>query len=47
MEYKNNFGDPAWTPLDTPVAGTGNQLNTHDDNNNAPHRFYRVKITQP
>lgn len=45
-EYKNNFDDPAWIPLGVPVAGTGNPLNVID-NNNVPHRFYRMVITQP
>ena len=47
VEYKDNLDDPAWTPLGVPVAGTGNPLNVNDNNNNAPHRFYRLMITQP
>jgi hypothetical protein len=47
MEYKDSLDDPAWTPLGAPVAGTGNPLNVNDNNNNAPNRFYRLKITQP
>ncbi len=47
MEYKDSLDDPVWTPLGTSVTGTGNLMNIHDDNNNAPHRFYRVMITQP
>ena len=47
VEYKDNLDDPAWTPLEDPVAGTGNLLNASDDSNNTPHRFYRLVITQP
>jgi hypothetical protein len=47
VEYKDSLGDPAWTPLGAPVAGTGNPLTVNDDNNNATNRFYRLKITQP
>lgn len=46
VEYKDNFGDPAWTPLGSPIAGTGNPLSVND-NNSGSHRFYRLKITQP
>ncbi|MGD0745096.1 MAG: MBG domain-containing protein, partial [Verrucomicrobiota bacterium] len=47
VEYKDNLGDPAWTPLASPIPGTGNPLTVNDDNNGASHRFYRLKITQP
>ena len=47
VEYKDSLDNPAWTPLGVPVAGTGNPLIVNDNNNNAPHRFYRLKITQP
>jgi rhamnogalacturonyl hydrolase YesR len=47
VEYKDNLDDPAWTPLGAPVAGTGYLLNIDDNNDNAPHRFYRLMITQP
>ncbi len=47
VEYKDNLDDPAWTPMGVPVPGTGDLLNFDDDNNNQPHRFYRLMITQP
>jgi hypothetical protein len=47
VEYKDRLDDPAWTPLGSAIAGTGNPLTVHDDNNGAQHRFYRLKITQP
>jgi rhamnogalacturonyl hydrolase YesR len=46
VEFKDNLEDPTWTLLGNTVAGTGDPLNV-TNNNNLPHRFYRVMITQP
>jgi unsaturated rhamnogalacturonyl hydrolase len=47
VEYKDNLEDATWSPLTVPLAGTGNLLNVIDYEGNTPHRFYRLKLTQP
>jgi rhamnogalacturonyl hydrolase YesR len=47
VEYKDNLDDATWSPLTVPLAGTGNLLNVIDYEGNTPHRFYRLKLTQP
>jgi len=47
VEYKDNLDDPSWTPIGVPVPGTGNLLDISDNDNNRPHRFFRLMITRP
>jgi regulation of enolase protein 1 (concanavalin A-like superfamily) len=50
LEYKNNLTDPAWTPLGSPVTGTGGVLTpTHNltlTNNfgASTRRFFRLRL---
>jgi hypothetical protein len=43
LEYKNALTDPAWTPTDAPVIGTGATIILQDTNGTTlPSRFYRI-----
>ena len=41
--YKNDLGEPAWTPLPPPIPGTGSILIFTDDIVVGTNRFYRVR----
>jgi hypothetical protein len=43
VEYKTNLTDLTWTTLTT-KAGTGNPATATDSLNNAPTRFYRIRL---
>jgi hypothetical protein len=42
LEYKNNLADPVWTPLGSPVAGTGGTRTLSDVIAGYRQRFYRL-----
>jgi hypothetical protein len=44
VEYKDDLGAGTWTPLGTPVAGTGAALSITNDFTNSSQRFYRLEI---
>ena len=45
LEYKNNLTDPAWTPLGSPVTGTGGTLTiTNNFDFASPLRFFRLRL---
>ncbi len=44
LEYKNSLGDPQWTSLGPPVAGTGNTLVLTDHAPPVASRFYRLTV---
>jgi hypothetical protein len=43
LEYKNDLGEPTWTPISPPLAGDGAMLTLSDTNRLAPARFYRIR----
>jgi hypothetical protein len=45
LEYKNNLDDPLWTPIGSPVAGTGGTITLTDSMTIQPQRFYRLVVT--
>jgi hypothetical protein len=44
LEYKNNLTDPAWTPLGSPVTGTGATLTTTNDFGASAQRYFRLQL---
>jgi hypothetical protein len=45
LEYKNNLTDPAWTPLGSPVTGTGGTLTiTNNFDFASPLRLFRLRL---
>jgi hypothetical protein len=47
VQYKTQLSDATWTPLGSPIVGTGS-TQTVQDSLAAASRFYRVQIsTQP
>ena len=45
IEYKDDLAAPAWTPLGSPVPGTGGSISVTNDITLSVQRFYRI-ITQ-
>jgi hypothetical protein len=45
LEYKNNLGDPLWTPISPPVAGTGGTITLTSSMSTQPQRFYHLVVT--
>ena len=45
IEYKDNLAAPTWTPLGSPVPGTGGSISVTNDITLSVHRFFRI-ITQ-
>jgi len=45
LQYKNQLGDPQWTPLGAPMPGTGGPLTLTDSVMAQPQRFYRLLVT--
>ena len=44
LEYKNKLTDPAWTPLGSPVTGTGGTLTLTNNFGASPQRFFRLRL---
>jgi hypothetical protein len=44
LEYKNNLTDPAWTPVGSPVTGTGVQLTLTNNSSTLAQRFFHLKL---
>jgi len=44
LEYKNNLADPAWTPLGSPVTGTGGALTLTNNSGDSLQRFFRLRL---
>jgi hypothetical protein len=44
LEYKNNLTDPAWTPLGSPVTGTGETLTITNNFGASLQRFFRLRL---
>jgi hypothetical protein len=45
LTFKNNLNDPQWTPVGSPVAGTGGAVTFSDSIDLQPQRFYRILVT--
>src|ERR1035441_11130168 len=44
LEYKNNLTDPAWTPLGSPVMGTGATLTLTNSFGAASQSYFRLRL---
>ena len=44
LEYKNNLTDPAWTPVGSPVTGTGATLTFTNNSGDSPQRFFHLRL---
>jgi hypothetical protein len=44
IEFKTNLTDPAWTPLGSPLTGTGGSLTLTNNFGPAPQRFFRLLL---
>jgi len=44
LEYKNNLTDPSWTPVGSPVTGTGGTLALTNNSTTVPQRFFRLQL---
>jgi hypothetical protein len=44
LEYKDDLADPNWTPLGSPLTGTGSTLTTTNDFGPADQRFFRLRL---
>jgi hypothetical protein len=44
LEYKTNLTDSAWTPLGSPVTGTGGTLTLTNNFGNSPQRFFHLRL---
>ncbi len=44
LEYKTNLTDPAWTPVGSPVTGTGGALTLTNNFGVSPQRFFRLQL---
>ncbi|HXC98006.1 MAG TPA: lamin tail domain-containing protein [Verrucomicrobiae bacterium] len=44
LECKTNLSDPAWTPLGSPVLGTGNTMTLTNGIGNSPQLFFRLQL---
>jgi hypothetical protein len=42
LEYKDSLADPTWTPLGSPVSGTGNPVTVTNDPTASTNRFFRL-----
>jgi regulation of enolase protein 1 (concanavalin A-like superfamily) len=42
IEYKDDLAAPVWTPLGSPVPGTGGSISVTNDITLSTHRFYRI-----
>jgi hypothetical protein len=44
LEYKDDLTAPAWTPLGSPVTGTGGTLTLTNDLSVSAGRFFRLRL---
>ena len=44
IEYKDDLTAPAWTPLGSPVTGTGGTLTITNNFGASPQRFFRLRL---
>ena len=44
LEYKDNLAAPTWTPLGSPVTGTGSPLTLTNNFGASPRRFFRLRL---
>jgi hypothetical protein len=44
LEYKDDLTAPTWTPLGSPVTGTGGTLTLTNDFGDSPQRFFRLQL---
>jgi hypothetical protein len=44
LEYMDDLAAPAWTPLGSPVTGTGGTLTLTNNFNASPARFFRLRL---
>jgi hypothetical protein len=44
VQYKTNLTDPSWTPLNSPVPGTGGVMEVDEDMTGQGRRFYRLVV---
>jgi len=44
LEYKNNLTDPAWTPVGSPVTGTGGALALTNSSGDSAQRFFQLRL---
>jgi hypothetical protein len=44
LEYKDDLTAPTWTPLGSPVTGTGGTLTLTNDFSVSPDRFFRLRL---
>jgi hypothetical protein len=44
VEYKDNLGTATWSPLGSPLTGTGAVLNVTNDFTQSSQRFYRLRL---
>jgi hypothetical protein len=44
LEYKNNLTDPVWTPVGSPVTGTGGTLTLTNSSGGSPQRFFHLRL---
>ena len=44
LEYKDDLANPTWTPMGSPVTGSGGALTLTNDSSVSPHRFFRLRL---
>jgi hypothetical protein len=44
LEYKDDPGAPTWTPLGSPVTGTGETLTLTNNFGASPQRYFRLRL---
>jgi hypothetical protein len=44
LEYKINLNDRAWTPVGSPVTGTGGMLTLTNSSGGSPQRFFHLRL---
>ena len=44
LEYKDDLTAPTWTPLGSPVTGTGGTLTTTNNFGAASQRYFRLRL---
>jgi hypothetical protein len=43
-QFKDDLGSPSWTPLGSPIPGTGLPLSITNSIGASSHRFFRLQI---
>ena len=44
LEYKDDLTDPTWTPVGSPMTGTGGTLTITNSAGDSPQRFFRLEL---